>query len=384
VGPEVTPSPELLAAAFVCLAADLLLLVQIARRLRKARQEGASLRLRIFGALAIATLTGALLTGLYVIAEEVWLTGVWPVVARIAPKAFVVGSVLLWLSAAGAAVVGRLMARSIEEITEAASRIAEGELGAHLPRGHDREARRLSRALASMRRELEGRPYAAAFLRDAWHDLKTPAAAIKATVELLEDGALEDRDAAPQFLANLRRSSEQLERTLADLVTLARFETSALAPEETGPLGSLAAEALDAVRPLAEARQVQLALRIAGAPEETPAAEAGKLRGDRAALRRALSNLLDNAVGATGKGRVEIVLDDQDPARVRVDVINEPAEVPPEVRDRLFERAATSRKGAGSGLGLAIARAAVEAHGGRIAFVELGPPRVRVRIDLPR
>jgi signal transduction histidine kinase len=54
------------------------------------------------------------------------------------------------------------------------------------------------------------------------------------------------------------------------------------------------------------------------------------------------------------------------------------------VRRHLFERAVTSDGHKGSGLGLAIARAAVEAHGGRVRFVELGPPRVRVRIELPR
>lgn len=369
-------------AALVCACTDVLLFVFIAQRLRKSRHDGTSLRLRIFGALAIATLTGALLTGIYVIAEEVWLTGVWPVLTRIAPKAFVVGSVLLWLSAAGAAAVGRIMAQSIEEITEAAARIAEGELGAHLPRGHGLEARRLSRALSSMRRELEGRPYAAAFLRDAWHDLKTPAAAIKATVELLEDGAIEDPEAASQFLGNLRRSSEQLERTIADLVTLSRFETATLAPDEEGYLATLAQDVLDGVQPIADARQVQLILRIEG--PETEREHCGRLRADQAALRRALFNLVDNAINATEKGRVEIILDDRDPARIHLDVENEPAEVPPEVRDRLFERAATSRKGSGSGLGLAIARAAVEAHGGRIRFVDLGPPRVRVRLDLPR
>ena len=381
---EISPLPGLLATAFLCLGADLLLLVFIAQRLRRARHEGTSLRLRIFGALALATLTGALLTGLYAIAEEVWLTGVWPVLARIAPKAFIVGSVLLWLSAAGAAAVGRIMARSLEEITEAASRIAEGELSAHLPRGHGLEARRLSKALASMRRELEGRPYAAAFLRDAWHDLKTPAAAIKATVELLEDGAIEDPSAAAQFLGNLRRSSEQLERTIADLVTLSRFETATLAPDEIGSLGRVALELIEEVRPIAEARQVQLAVIVEnGSPDAAPAS-AGSLRGDQGALRRALSNLLDNAINATPRGQVTVLIDDHDPARVLLDVINEPAQVPAEVRDRLFERAATSRKGSGSGLGLAIARAAVEAHGGRIRFLELGPPRVRVRLDLPR
>jgi signal transduction histidine kinase len=70
-----------------------------------------------------------------------------------------------------------------------------------------------------------------------------------------------------------------------------------------------------------------------------------------------------------------------EPKAVVVDVVNEPSEIASCVRDRLFERATTSR---GSGLGLAIARAAIEAHGGRVRFVEMGPPRVRVRIELPR
>ena len=363
---------------------DVLMFVVIAQRLRQARLDGISLRLRIFAALAMATLTGALLTGTYVVAEEAWQTGVLPVAERIAPKAFVVGSVLLWMSAAGAAAVGRVLARSIEEITEAAGRIAEGELGAHLPRGQGREARRLSKALASMRRELEGRPYAAAFLRDAWHDLKTPATAIRATVELLADGALEDPVAGPRFVSNLRRSSEQLERTLADLVTLARLETATLAPDESIEVSTLADDALEAVRTLAEAREVRLAVETL---DHVPTSSGSNrpLRGDAVALRRALSNLLDNAVAATpAGGQVAIVVDAHDPKQLVLDVCNEPAEVPASVRSRLFERAATSRQGTGSGLGLAIARAAVEAHGGRIRFVELGPPRVRVRIELPR
>ena len=51
------------------------------------------------------------------------------------------------------------------------------------------------------------------------------------------------------------------------------------------------------------------------------------------------------------------------------------------MRRDLFERGAHAH---GSGLGLAIVRAAVEAHGGRVRFVEMGPPRVRVRLELPR
>lgn len=364
----------------LCAIADLALLTFVLVRVQRSRRDGASLRLRIFGALAIATLAGALLTGTYSVAEEALLTGVAPVVTRIAPKAFVVGSVLLMFSAAGAATVGRGLARSVEELTEAATRIAEGELSTKLPRGSGKEARRLARALASMRRELEGRPYAAAFLRDAWHDLKTPAAAIKATVEVLADGAIEDREAAMRFLENLRRSTDQLERTLADLVTLARFETSTLAPEEHVTVGTLVEGALEAVRPLAEAKGVRLE---AASVDGGALSEAGRLRCDPSALSRALGNLLENAVLATPSGSVEIIIDEGSDGPV-VEISNGPAHVPAEIRDRLFERAATARVGGGSGLGLAIARAAIEAHGGRVRFVELGPPKVRLRIELPR
>jgi signal transduction histidine kinase len=361
---------------FVTLAAivDLALVVFIGMRVWRSRRDGMSLRLRIFGALAIAGLAGGLMTGVYALFDEAVRTGVMPVAARIAPKVFLLSSTLLVLSAAGAAALGRRLAQSLEELTEAATRIAEGELKAPLPRGRGREARRLARALTSMRRELEGRPYAAAFLRDAWHDLKTPAAAIKATVEVLEDGALDDPEAARKFLANLRQSSEQLARTLDDLVTLARFETATLGDEEAIPVEELLRDAVDHVMPLADARNTSIGIVVGE----------GKLRGDRAALARALGNLLQNAVAATPGGRVRIEADESTPGRVFLDVVNEPAEVPADVRERLFERAATSRKGKGSGLGLAIARAAIEAHGGRIRFVELGPPRVRVRVDLPR
>ncbi len=356
-------------------AADFALLFFMLWRLYRARHEGLSLRLRIFGALAVATLVGALLTGVYAVAEEAIWAGIRPLAARIAPKAFVIGSALLLLSAAGAAEIGRRLSRPFEELTEAATRIASGEPTERLPRGRGREGRRLARALASMRAELEGRPYAAAFLRDAWHDLKTPAAAIKATVEVLEDGALDDPQVARRFLANLRTSCDALEQTLADLVTLSRFETATLAPELPLSAAELVADALGRVRPLADATGVRLG----------PAGGEGvRVRGDREALTRALANLLENAVAASPGGQVALAVETPSPHEVALDVINEPGEVPVALRQRLFQRAATSRKGSGSGLGLAIARAAIEAHGGRVRFLELGPPRVRVRVELPR
>jgi signal transduction histidine kinase len=332
-----------------------------------------SLRLRLFVALAAAMLCGALATGLYAVAVDANSLGFVQRMWNVMPKALVLSAVFLPVAALAAAFVGVRLARPIEDLTDAATKIAEGHRATRLPRGGGDEMRRLARALVSMRRELEGKPYAAAFLRDAWHDLKTPVAALRATLEILDDGALEDPVAARHFVANLSRSTEQLERTLADLITLARFETASLSPEESLSLRALVDEAVERVSPLAEATDV--AVRATLEPEEL-------LRCDPAAIGRAIGNLLENAVAATPHGAVEIQAFVRDSTTVVVDVVNEPAAIPMEARKRLFARAPTSR--AGSGLGLAMARAAVEAHGGTIRFVELGPPRVRVRLELPR
>jgi len=331
-----------------------------------------SLRARLFVALAAAMLCGGLATGLYAVAVDANSLGFSQRMWNVMPKALVLSAVFLPTAAIAAAFVGRRLARPIEDLTDAATKIAEGQRATRLPRGSGDEMRRLARALVSMRRELEGKPYAAAFLRDAWHDLKTPVAALRATLEVLDDGALNDPIAAQHFVGNLARSTEQLERTLSDLITLARFETASLSPEESMSLRALVRDAVERVSPLAEATEVSLRASLDARDE---------LRCDPAAIGRAIGNLLEYAVVATPRGQVEICTATGDETLV-VDVINEPAAIPTDARKRLFERAPTSRRG--SGLGLAMARAAIEAHGGTIRFVEMGPPRVRVRVELPR
>jgi two-component system, OmpR family, sensor histidine kinase CreC len=346
--------------------------------------RASSLRLRIFIALAAATLCGALATGLYAVLADATTLGFTARLAKVTPKALALAALLLPAAAVAAAFVGGRLARPIEQLTEAAIRIAEGHRATRLPRGEGGEMQRLARALMSMRRELEGKPYAAAFLRDAWHDLKTPVAALQATLEVLDDDAFDDPVAARHFLVNLRRSTDQLERTLADLVTLARFETASLSPDEPTSMNELVQDALARIEPLAEATNVEISARGPNSAARVGGKASDRLRCDPAAIGRALGNLLENAVSATPGGRVEIAIVAGDRGEIVVDVVNEPAAVSPDARKRLFERAPKSRDGRGSGLGLAMVRAAVEAHGGTIRFVEMGPPRVTVRLELPR
>jgi signal transduction histidine kinase len=364
-------------SAIVILAAlaDAALAALVLSRLRSWRRRGVSMRMRLFAALGSSVLLGALVTGLYAVALDARTIGFGARLASVAPKAFVLASGLLALAALTAAVVGRRLARPVEMLADAAAILAEGSPEATLPRPGAGEARRIARALVSLRGEAARAPYAAAFLRDAWHDLKTPLSAIRATVELLEDGALQDPVAAKRFVANLSRAAADLDRMLADLVTLARMETAAIHRERATPMAEVVEGAIDRIAPLALARGVAITGR--------QGAEAGTVRCDAASVGRALSNLLENAIDASPGGRVGVSLDGT-PAAVVVEVFNEPGAVSRGVREHLFERSVTAGSGRGSGLGLAIARAAIEAHGGRVHFVELGPPRVRVRMELPR
>jgi two-component system sensor histidine kinase CreC len=358
--------------------ADSALLALVVVRLMRSWTRGVSTRMRLFAALASSVLLGALATGLYAVALDRQTIGFVPRLESVAPKAFVLASGLLLAAAGGAALVGRRLARTAEELAEAAGRIAEGQPWVPMPRTTNGEARRITRALVSLRSEVARRPYAAAFLRDAWHDLKTPLAAIRATVEVLEDGALDDPAATRRFVANLARATKDLDQRLGDLVTLARLQTASLHVARTASLHDVITTAVEQVAPLAAARGVTVL---------AASHESARLDCDSSAIGRALSNLLENAVDATPGGEVSVSVNAKAKDAIFVDVVNEPAAVPSELRGNLFERAVVTehgRKHGSTGLGLAIARAAVEAHGGRVSCVELGPPRVRVRVELPR
>jgi len=106
-------------------------------------------------------------------------------------------------------------------------------------------------------------------------------------------------------------------------------------------------------------------------------------------LRRALSNLLANAMRYTAEGeRVSVTLELHGSDRVLIQVANPSAEIAPEHLPKLFDRfyrADPSRqhKGDGAGLGLAIVKSIVMAHGGRVSANYIDQ-QIVFRIELPR
>lgn len=290
--------------------------------------------------------------------------------ADFAPTVLSISLLLGAVAALAAAWIGRTIAAPIESLSTFSEQVAAGE-PTHVPsRVAGREVARLVRSIDAMRRQLEGRPFVETFAADLSHELKNPMAAIRASAEVLLDGALQEPQQASHFVERIREAAGRIEHLLAELLSLARVETQ-------GPdnLSSLRLEELarDCISQLAGQGDVRL--HVSGNPT---------VRGDAPWLTRALHNLIDNALThRTLPEPVNVDLfSDRDKAVI---VVRNPGAVPQHVQNDLFRRFVTTRadKG-GTGLGLAIVRAVAEAHSGRIDLKEPGPPDVVFELRLPQ
>ncbi len=236
------------------------------------------------------------------------------------------------------------------ELQLAIARVADPGAGVVVTLRDITEQRRLERA----RRDL---------VANVSHELKTPLAAIKGLLELLQGGRV-DRAHQEEFLGLMKVESDRLERLVEEQLQLARLDSGAIPLERAQfDLDALVDGVVASRLPLAEAAGVTLRARN----DEITAVDA-----DPARIEQILLILLDNALRHTPAGgsiTVSALRADHE-ARLEVADTGEgiPAEDQPFVFDR-FYRGDPSREGRSAGLGLAIARGLAEAHGGRIDLV---------------
>jgi signal transduction histidine kinase len=291
---------------------------------------------------------------------------------------------LLWIMvpatvAAGAAayLLSAPIARDASRLSSAAQSVAAGDLSARtgIVRGDElgdaaREFDRMAARLAAIEEER------ALMLSSISHDLRTPLAALRASVEAIRDGVADDPDA---YLKAIERQVSAVAALVDDLQLHTRLTTGTFEMRRTRvDLTELVDEAVEVVCPLAEREQVRITME---APERVV------VDGDPGQLGRVIRNLLENAirhsppgatvsVGVSGTGDVaRLVVADTGPG------------FPPELGDRAFDAftrgdpARDVRTGT-AGLGLSIVKAIVLAHAGAIRVLE--GPGARVEVRLPR
>jgi two-component system sensor histidine kinase MprB len=288
--------------------------------------------------------------------------------------------ILLAVVLAGAAValglgaaVARVTVRPVAELTGAAERVtATGELHHRIGSDGDDELARLAASFNTMLTALErSRDAQRQLVADASHELRTPLTSIRANLELLERARDVPEHERAAMAAGARAQLEELAVLVGDLIDLARPGAQLVEHPEELRLDELVADAVERARRHAGAG---MSFRVE--------AEPCVIRGSRARLHRAVSNLLDNACKwSPPAGVIEVAVSDGE-VTVRDHGPGIPQPDLPHVFDR-FYRAPSARGLPGSGLGLAIVRQVAEAHGGSVRAEEAEGGGARLRLRLP-
>jgi len=194
------------------------------------------------------------------------------------------------------------------------------------------------------------------FVADASHELRTPLTSVLANLELLEEVLEgEQREAAASAL----RSSRRMRRLVADLLLLARADAGRITRHEPVDVAQIVTEAAGELEPVAEGHEITV--------DAPPGAV---VSGARDELHRLALNLMENALRHTDPGTAVEASVEAVNGQVVFAVEDDGPGIPPELRDKIFERffrGAGDRSGS-SGLGLSIVRAVAESHEGSVSL----------------
>jgi two-component system phosphate regulon sensor histidine kinase PhoR len=216
--------------------------------------------------------------------------------------------------------------------------------------------------LFAMRTEKRANQLKSDFIANVSHELKTPLSLIRMFGELLASGRTKGAESAREYAEIITRESERLSHLIDNVLDFAKIERGKVAYDfKVGDLAEVVSRGLDIYRYRLD--REGMTLDVAIEPDLPP------LKIDENAMTLLLLNLLDNAVKYALDGkRVDVTL-----ARSGADVLLRVDDagpgIPPDERERIFERFYRSRgmRGRavrGSGIGLALVKHIAEAHGG--------------------
>jgi two-component system sensor histidine kinase CreC len=248
-----------------------------------------------------------------------------------------------------------------------------------LPRLGRRALGTLGAAYDEMRDALAGRHYVADYVQTLTHELKSPLSAIRGAAELMQEPAMPEAD-RQRFVANIGRETQRIQELVDRMMELAALEQQRRLPKvEPVAMRPL----LEELAASAEASGASRGLRV-----ELAAADEAWVEGEAFLLRRAIGNLLANAVEFSPAGgliRIDLVVRRRS---VDVAVRDHGPGIPDYAGERLFEKfyslARPSTGKRSTGLGLAFVKEIAELHHGRVMLRNAGGGGARATLSLPR
>ena len=289
----------------------------------------------------------------------------------------ILSGVLLLFAAIIATTFGIFVAASVTDglrsLNLTAQQIAEGNLTARAAISGRDEVALVGHTFNEMAKQLQQAAQEREELEQmrkdliAWtsHDLRTPLTSIRAMIEALHDGVVDDPATVQRYYGTIRSDIIALNSIIDDLFELAQLDAGGLSMEMAQhALGDLVSDSLEMFQALATEQGVTL--------KGTVAPNLGLVQMCAPKIGRVIGNLVSNALRYTPAGGTVQVTAVRQPDQIIVTVQDSGPGFAPEDLGRVFEqfyRGEQSRSrtsGSGAGLGLAIARGVVLAHNGRI------------------
>ena len=289
--------------------------------------------------------------------------------------------IALVVAIAVSAVVAKRLVKPVHDVSQAAARVAQGDLSQRVPVSEDDELGTLGSAFNDMATALaESQRREREFLASVSHELRTPITAIRGYAEAIEDGAVKGEAARAEAVGVIRSEADRLEHMVQDVMDLARVGSAEfhldVCPVD---LTTTLREAITAHQ--SEATDANVAL-VADLPDRLP------LESDQHRIRQVVSNLIQNALRVTGPGGTIRVVARAEASSAVIEVSDTGSGIERDDLPHVFERsylwrASKGVRPVGTGLGLAIVRDLVTVLGGRVTVESVIGQGTTFRIVLP-
>jgi signal transduction histidine kinase len=318
------------------------------------------------------------LLAVYVLAGVLVFLNVW-IIARLmfaSSHDLMLATILLVFATGIAAAVGVFLSAALTDrivtLNRAAERIARGELNTRVDVVGRDELAQLTRSFNAMAAQLElaqAKQQELDTLRRelvAWvsHDLRTPLTSMRAVLEALADGVVDDPETVQRYYRVAQQDIRSLSHLIDDLFDVSQIDAGGLQLDVApNSIGDLISDTIERFSETARRQNVHLA------GEVQPGTDPVKMDAPR--IGRVLANLTSNALRHTSAdGQVHLAAQ-RTTNGIEVEVRDTGEGIRPEDLPYVFDRfyrgeKSRSRATGGAGLGLAIARGIVEAHGGSI------------------
>ncbi len=298
------------------------------------------------------------------------------IVNSVAQGALIAGTAAMLLAAGAGYFISRRLTAPLGKLESAAHDMAAGEYWVRADVKRRDELGKLADAFNGMAQQVESTVIALRrFVADAAHELHTPLTALRADLELAREQPGSDK------LSLALRQATRLEALCDDLLDLSRLESPALFWQtEAAPvdMSEMIHDLGEVYASRAEQGDIEFALEVAPMLPDLPT-------GSSSQMRRALGNLLDNALKFTPAGGNITLAATPSDFGLDIHITDNGIGIPPSEIKRVFDhfyRGSNTHDYPGSGLGLAITHAIVKAHNGRVEVNSDGQG-TRFRVMLP-